>query len=504
MFLVVFIFNFFLDHLDDATMRMMTGLTNEQFNELFSLTPSLRCKYKNENDARNALLMYMRRLRSGHTYNEIGHENGLSDTTVIRRIKEARAALLNDFVPLNLGNLSRNELLAHKTEISNELFCSDDPNAIILIWDATYIYIDKSENLGFQKDSWLEQKKRNSIKPMMCVLPDGFIVNVYGPYSSRKNDAKILEDIISKYPNTFAQFRKNDVMIVDRGFRDVVKLLRQKGYTVHMPAQTDKKTVDATLTSLQANSSRLVTKVRYVVEARNGHLKSVFKTFDQNWDTKSLDHLMDDLQIASALLNKYFKLIISDKNNAGPIADKMLSRKDIKNPLDTIIDKNSFQREICKFQPFENPDLCPRLSLDDLKLFAQGSYRLKLAAGYYQEHIKENDNNIAAFVCPYDVFSKYFQAICSKDTIPFMLLMKIKSRYQSTKSYFTFVIFDSSCDGLKGISHYICDCKNGKRVVGCCAHVMLIVWYFCYARHQEIIKVPSAKLNNFFDYEPND
>lgn len=75
----------------------------------------------------------------------------------------------------------------------------------------------------------------------------------------------------------------------------------------------------------QANRSRLVTKTRYVVEAQNGHLKTVWPIFAEEWATLSLNHLGVDLRIAAALLNKLFNRIVADKGREALVANAMLS-----------------------------------------------------------------------------------------------------------------------------------------------------------------------------------
>ncbi len=63
---------------------------------------------------------------------------------VSRYLKQARDALLRDFVPNNLGPkaTNRNELLDHNTYISKKLFNSKE-DELILVADGTYCYCQK-------------------------------------------------------------------------------------------------------------------------------------------------------------------------------------------------------------------------------------------------------------------------------------------------------------------------------------------------------------------------
>lgn len=94
--------------------------------------------------------------------------------------------------------------------------------------------------------------------------------------------------------------RPGDVFIFDRGFRDCLSTMNELGYIVKMPEFVKKSEPHQQLTNEQANISRLTTKTRYVVETRNGHLKTIWPIFGRIWPTKGLLHLHRDLRIAAA------------------------------------------------------------------------------------------------------------------------------------------------------------------------------------------------------------
>lgn len=61
------------------------------------------------------------------------------------------------------------------------------------------------------------------------------------------------------------------MVIVDRGFRDAVTFMEENGLQVHMPFHLPRGKKQHSTT--EANISRMVTKVRWVVESANGRLK---------------------------------------------------------------------------------------------------------------------------------------------------------------------------------------------------------------------------------------
>ena len=53
-----------------------------------------------------------------------------------------------------------------------------------------------------------------------------------GPYLANHNDAEILKAIIEDQNGLYKFLKKNDVFVLDRGFRDVVKDLEEKNIRV--------------------------------------------------------------------------------------------------------------------------------------------------------------------------------------------------------------------------------------------------------------------------------
>ena len=64
----------------------------------------------------------------------------------------------------------------------------------------------------------------------------------------------------------------------------------------------------------------------------------------------------------------------------------------------------------------------------------------------------------------------------------------INSRHSSAKTYFVFIVAERNMNGWYAIRSYCCDCIVGLRTVGCCSHVMSIIWYFSYARHEGLTR----------------
>ena len=79
----------------------------------------------------------------------------------------------------------------------------------------------------------------------MIVSTDGYIVSMLGPYfaNDKNNDAEITKNIIYNNQEDILDWLKpNDVLVVDRGFRDALNDLHKFGYKTKIPCFLSKKT----------------------------------------------------------------------------------------------------------------------------------------------------------------------------------------------------------------------------------------------------------------------
>lgn len=96
-----------------------------------------------------------------------------------------------------IQHLTREQLVSnHTRHFAQKLF--DTNEELILIADATYIYIEKSSNYKFQRSTYSMHKNRPLLKPMVLVTTTGYIIDIMGPYfaNGSNNDSGILKDII--------------------------------------------------------------------------------------------------------------------------------------------------------------------------------------------------------------------------------------------------------------------------------------------------------------------
>ncbi|CAC5380103.1 unnamed protein product [Mytilus coruscus] len=191
------------------------------------------------------------------------------------------------------------------------------------------------------------------------------------------------------------------------------------------------------------NTTRLVTKVRWVVESVNGRIKQ-WRLLDKVLPNSLISYAGEYTRFVSAICNKY-----RPPFNAGnETEDLLLGAK--------IIHMSKKKNEL--MERVSNENLHSRSAIKDITL---GVYQLKLAKSYTEEHL-ENDEY-------YEVMQQGHQ----------LIRVRMASRHTSSKSHNLWITYDDCC-----IKAWYCTCKAGARIVGTCSHISSVIWFLSFYRHQ--------------------
>ena len=203
---------------------------------------------------------------------------------------------------------------------------------------------------------------------MLITTTTGYTVAAYGPYLSdtSNNDAAMQKDILVNNKDGILNWiAEHDIIVVDRGFRDSTGVMRALGLDVCMPEFLNgRHRFDA----LEANRSRFISKIRWVVESANGRVKH-FKLLNQTIQNSTIPQLRDYLQIACALVNAYRVPVISSFSNGDQTAAKMLACLHEPNLL-----RLRLSNEILHWSNYDASDLIdfPVLTVNELRLITVG------------------------------------------------------------------------------------------------------------------------------------
>lgn len=175
----------------------------------------------------------------------------------------------------------------------------------------------------------------------MIVCSNGLNVDVFGPeklWAGTVSDADILKYIMP-LPCFLNLFKPRDVFILERGFERAKLDLESRGFRVSTPCL---KKGRQQLTTLEANTSRLCTKQRWVIEWVNASLK-LFAHLRDTIPSQEVPDLNSDTRIAAAIHNCYIKRQVSDSDDP-EIARKMLQNVNTPNVMQHIVEKESLIR----------------------------------------------------------------------------------------------------------------------------------------------------------------
>ncbi|CAG7661492.1 unnamed protein product [Allacma fusca] len=372
----------------------------------------------------------------------------------------------------------RPDCLSHVNELSKRLHLTEDNqvNAVLIV-DGTYIYIPKSGNFTVLKRSYSTHKGRHLLKMNMFVFPDGRIFDVQGPYLSdgKNNDAATLKHDLKRDITGIKNWLvPGDVMVVDRGYRDAVGYLGELGFSTFIPfcAPANMKQIP----TVESNKSRITTKTRWIVEARNGHVSQIFKYFGRSIHAASVPFVGDYFRICCAIINAYYPTIeislrsqeqgnrlLEIRDNSNTLQEYLVS-KDLLNPLIRRVWREMNDEELEGF---------PRMDVQELQDLVLSVFQIKLASSYTasQDYI--------------------FQVFREEATL---LRVKMWSRHSASKWYMVFIKYIPNENGQNGIRGWYCTCKGGARTAGMCSHCCAILWYLCYARYEPVIPGPSNRV----------
>lgn len=467
--------------LTEKEFKDVLGLSKEKFIELAEQIQLKDTRDATTGKGRNknqALGVFLARMRTNMSQTLMARLFGIEQQLVsayCQQVLQAFGPILHSkFGP---KNVTKEEIITkHTTNIAKTLF---GDNKVILIFDGTYSYTQKSNNFFFQRASYSVQKKSNLVKPFTVVTTTGLVLDFFGPFEATLNDAQILEKVL-KTNTHLRELLIGGVAVLDRGFRDAVPYLKSLNITVKMPALKGKR---KQFTTEEANVSRLVTKVRWVIEAIHGIVKKKYKYLDADRPTVELPNIGKYFRIAGFLQNTFGKPLASDDDDPR-VAEKILKLVEKTNELKTFVEENKLVRRNSDFISIaaDGLDNFPVLEKSELRDLFTGSYQLKLTASY-----------LAEFLNRYEVPVIWWH---KRDSL---VKIKMPSRHSKNKEYVLFIKYEEYENSTEGILGWYCTCPNGARTVGPCCHVAAMIYYFSCAVYEEKTVTPASFLANVFN-----
>jgi hypothetical protein len=233
-----------------------------------------------------------------------------------------------------------------------------------------------------------------------------------------------------------------------------------------------------------ANKSRKVTKLRYVVECANGRLKQ-FKFLARVVSNTQIRFIGDYCRIGAALINKFRPPLATSKPHHLQLAARMLAKLNAHNKLmeQCVQGGRLHSKSVAVWEPLEASHIPGFPVLTEAEIAEHitfGKYQIRQARSYMDEHLNSRGD------CDFSR-SRY-----GDDDDNRVVHVKVQSRHKSNVVYRTFVEFDTTKSmPWEKITGWYCTCTSGARTMGCCAHVTTVIWWLGVGRRLE----PRRKLN---------
>ena len=128
---------------------------------------------------------------------------------------------------------------------------------------------------------------------------------------------------------------------MDRGYRDAVQFLKNQRCNVQMPPVMEGN--QHQLTTGIANSVRMVTMQRWVVEARNDHVKNIYKFLDGLIPRAHVFHLKYFYLIAGGLINNY-RILLRMMDKTVALAREIKTRLNDVNVVQALVEAENLAR----------------------------------------------------------------------------------------------------------------------------------------------------------------
>lgn len=480
----------------DEEFRSISPISKEQFQDLFLYCdPVLERNNRRRHINKKDLLTFLCKLRQGLSDDFLKVIfNYPSRQSTSLAMATVRKSLAQRFVQENIGfdAITRAMFIdRHVPPFANHLYNNEPDNAKAIVYiDGTYSYIPKCSNFRVLRQSYCVHKGRHLLKPALIVAPDGYILAIQGPYFSdaRNSDAIMLRHEFERDIMGFREWiQEGDIVVVDRGYRDAVPMLEELGIQCEMPALLPGGRRQ--LSTEEANKSRLVTKTRWIVEARNGHIKTMFKFFANTISIIHARNLGDFYRIVGGVINRYHTTIQMEGANAR-MARQMIEKARTANIVQARVEEEHLERRNGRWVQLSHHVVhqFPHLSLQYLRDLTVGVYQINLAPSYIQDKLLRDGEE-----------ELHLDELADEGGF---LRVRVYSRFRNATKYQIWISYrtqndedeDADFDIDGPILGYYCTCKAGARTLGTCAHVACILWYLGYARHENNIPYPSRTL----------
>lgn len=307
------------DTLSEADIVFYTGLTGSVFTSLAGAVSAMGAR-AGKLSVKDQLLLCLMRLRLGLLY---GH---------LARIFSVSVSTAGNIFKAMLGSLKK-VLMTVVVWLPRKIIRNSMPQSFIenghgkttCIVDCTEVHLQRPRKLMPRAQTFSGYKAHNTIKFLVAIAPNGFIMHVSKAYGGRASDKVIMRDCgIEDY------LVRGDEVMADRGFT-LEPELEAQGIKLNMPAFTRGTALyinvfvvlytvyifppgKAQLSEQEVTATRRIAAVRIHVERAINRMKT-YRIFKQSLPIRSKAAISDMIFVVAGLCNLKPPLIRGSEAN---------------------------------------------------------------------------------------------------------------------------------------------------------------------------------------------
>lgn len=259
-------YNFFAEEKykdDNKKIHYITGLPNYQALMTVFTFVGKSVKQGRSLKPLEELLVTLAKLRLDLGFKLLGFLTSTSETTACRIFDKWLMALDIRLTPTCIIWPERPELQMTMPNCFKETF----GQKVVSIIDCFELQIKRPSSLLARAQTWSDYKKRNTVKYLISITPQGTVSFVSKGWGGRVSDKHLTE-----HCDYLRNILPGDVVLADRGFT-VTEEVAMVGGKILMPAFTKGKNQ---LSALELEESRSLSSVRIHVERVIGHVKNKY------------------------------------------------------------------------------------------------------------------------------------------------------------------------------------------------------------------------------------
>jgi len=292
-----------MDHFKAADYKSLFGVPYQLINKLRPrlLAAERSVGWTHKDSSYTGLLAYLLWAKQGMAFHTCARMINLAEETCRQMVYDT-LSLLSSIASEEVVPVPRDALKHHAKR-------GADGRVVVAVGDCVDIYVQAPGDREVKHAVYDGvHKKRYAVKFFTLVHPSGHIMCVAGPYmpAGKAEDFVIFDELMARREDLRGWFQPSDNLLLDRGFERALSVNDRRLFpgSVLLPLHSK----DGTWSDKEADTSRLCTSQRWIVEQVNSHLKTFKILHSEHFPIVLLPRLHSLMLVAAFFRNELLRL----------------------------------------------------------------------------------------------------------------------------------------------------------------------------------------------------